>query len=719
MFHLKHGIFCLALCPAIQAPSWSFYRQNDRAMVLTDTSCQSWVNAQKHPHPRFAWLQLEQPLSAAHYAHSNEVHLQKRYLRQLQRNPDPESFDNITSLFLSSRLAISPEDPDVFERAALVLAEHARLFPEQWGEFRKGAFPRIIVEHLIRHAVHRYGAELPPAEKEALLRPDLEPIDLVTEQLKVKIEVAWSENGLQWLDGWKSENGALGMQTIRLAIWLWSAQDTQTPTLNSNLLSTHSLDAEPSLAPPEDRPSIDPDGPPISTSKAKVVDFPAQSKIPWLILSLGAILGLLSAVFRWLPRGKWRSVIGAFVVLFCGSVGLETLLILLGIPPLSQQQPLFSLQEWHYQIFHPGEHQGLLVTQGGPSRYQWIDTTQPTDFQVGIVGASSAHGSNLLFEDSFGELLQSNLQNAFPQASIQVINGAIGGTTSNGVLSAGTELIMHGIDYLIVYYGHNETAQLSNLTELTSVNITQLDIRQWLSQNRIYSFVFRLLRPDGSIQQVSEDVGQNAALTFNAQQKLKAIAVRNMRHNLQQLIQQAEDNEIPVLIINPSFHFPFVQAEPFEDRMASQAAMTLLAKAQSNPNDVEIAREAIEAAIDGSPTDFEARWHLIEILRAQDKGQEAQRAVYQLLDVAKGITTVTKDIRMLNLQLAEENGLSYLDLESLFYSASQDQFTVNGLFWDELHPSVEGHFRIAQAITPHLTNYLKQNPCQIGPCEKK
>ena len=238
-------------------------------------------------------------------------------------------------------------------------------------------------------------------------------------------------------------------------------------------------------------------------------------------------------------------------------------------------------------------------------------------------------------------------------------------------------------------------------------------------QNRIYSSLFRLIRPEGAIQQVPEATSQVSEPTFASHQKLKSIAARNMRHNLERLIVHAKAKAIPVLLLNPSFHFPFVQAEPFEDRQSDEKAKDLLKKAELNSEDLPAAEAAIDAALDGSSTDHQARWHLIEVLRAQNNGQAAQKAIYELLDVAKGITTITQDIRSLNHQLAEENGLNYLDVEQLFYSASQDQFSANGLFWDELHPSAEGHLRIASAITPHLTNYLNQNPCLIGPCEKK
>ena len=66
------------------------------------------------------------------------------------------------------------------------------------------------------------------------------------------------------------------------------------------------------------------------------------------------------------------------------------------------------------------------------------------------------------------------------------------------------------------------------------------------------------------------------------------------------------------------------------------------------------------------------------------------------------MVTIIPNLAQAINQLAVENGLNYLDLEKLFYSASNDNFSVNGLFWDELHPSVEGHRRIADALFPHF-----------------
>ena len=129
-------------------------------------------------------------------------------------------------------MAISPEDPDVFERAVTVLVQHAQLFPAEWNEFRTNQLPQLLFENLNRHAIHRFGAELPSSEKEILLQPELAKMDEMVNALKPQIEHAWTDHGIEWLEGWKSENGALGMQTIRLAAWLWSTQHHRTPSLS-------------------------------------------------------------------------------------------------------------------------------------------------------------------------------------------------------------------------------------------------------------------------------------------------------------------------------------------------------------------------------------------------------------------------------------------------------------------------------------------------------
>ena len=491
----------------------------------------------------------------------------------------------------------------------------------------------------------------------------------------------------------------MGVQLIRLGVWYWIQAQEETTQLNSLLRSSFSLSSHPKLElkPP---PSIDPNGLAIGASAGVLTSFPPKPIWPRLTLGALATLMLIGLVVK-SAHPHIKKIAQTLLLVSLLFISIETALKILKVQSNAERQPLFSFQDWQYQIFSPDQPHTLLRSQGGPSRSQWIDTKKPAEFQIGIVGASSAHGSNLLFEQTFGQIIEGRLQQSFPNTSIQVLNGAIGGTTSNGVLHAGQELIQHGIDVLIIYYGHNEAAQFTNLPQLTHVNIPLLRLRLWLSQSRIYSVLFRLFRPEGALQLVPESITPLAQLSLTDVQTLRRLAAENMRYNLQQLIDTAQSRKIPIVLLNPSFHFPFIQAEPFEDIQSSLAALELLEAAIQQPTDISLAQAAFKAATEGSSTDHHARWHFIEALRENGQGKAAQAEVYALLDVAHSITTITRDLRLLNRQLAEENGLTYLDIEDLFYSASQDDFTVNGLFWDELHPSAEGHKRIAEALWPY------------------
>ena len=161
---------------------------------------------------------------------NDEIQSQILLLKRLHHNPNPSAFKNIVSLFLSSRMAISPEDPDVFERAVTVLVQHAQLFPAEWNEFGTNQLPQLLFENLNRHAIHRFGAELPSSEKEILLQPELAKMDEMVNALKPQIEHAWTDHGIEWLEGWKSENGALGdadHQTCGLALVHTTSQNTK------------------------------------------------------------------------------------------------------------------------------------------------------------------------------------------------------------------------------------------------------------------------------------------------------------------------------------------------------------------------------------------------------------------------------------------------------------------------------------------------------------
>jgi lysophospholipase L1-like esterase len=85
--------------------------------------------------------------------------------------------------------------------------------------------------------------------------------------------------------------------------------------------------------------------------------------------------------------------------------------------------------------------------------------------------------------------------------------------------------------------------------------------------------------------------------------------------------------------------------------------------------------------------------------------------MYQMaVEASPRITTVTAAIRSATLDAARNSSASYIDAMDIFYGGSQDGLTANGLFWDELHPSVEGQRRIAAAVMPWAESLAGRKP---------
>jgi phospholipase/lecithinase/hemolysin len=75
---------------------------------------------------------------------------------------------------------------------------------------------------------------------------------------------------------------------------------------------------------------------------------------------------------------------------------------------------------------------------------------------------------------------------------------------------------------------------------------------------------------------------------------------------------------------------------------------------------------------------------------------------------------MTSGIRAALSELAEAHHTGWLDADALFWSASPDGLSANGLFWDDLHPSRQGHALLADALVPLVRPWVE---CQAPTCE--
>lgn len=600
--------------------------------------------------------------------------------------------------FARSRLGDLPEDPDLFERAlrgALSLAPSSDV-----PQALRALAPRLAP--LVRQRLSdRWLAPLAPAQ---LARAASAPLSDSTDALTGVLLSHYDRHGVAMLSAMQTERGsllsALLDETERAIAAAWAADpDPALSAVGAAVLSAlgpppEDTDALP--APPGWWPGTEPVAP--SEPATAAWHRPAPPRLeragPLLLglLLMGAAGGLGARVRRARPLAA--GLLGVSALLVC-----EGGLRLAGVAPLAQTRPLFSFTDWQLEVFTPDPTGTLLSTEGRWIRQQTIRADRP-DFRAVTLGASSAHGSNHLMEETFSALLEQRLRARWPDERVEVLNLGVGGTTSNGVLHVGQAALELGADLLLVYYGHNEVAQFSQLAGFSHTRPRRLAWRIRLGHSRLYSALARLLQP-AQAPMVSPTDAPVRAESSKDIALLKRLAVENYRYNLDQLLRDARDAGCEVILMNVATNYRFVDLAP----LPSAAAQTLdAAHAARGAGDLAgalaEARAVYAEAPPGSGPHLEAARLVADLLAEQGDGAAGRAVVQAAIDASAQPGVVTSGIRSALWELSEAHGAPLLDVDRLFYARSPDGLSAPGLFWDDLHPTRWGHQLIAEALSP-------------------
>ncbi len=258
-----------------------------------------------------------------------------------------------------------------------------------------------------------------------------------------------------------------------------------------------------------------------------------------------------------------------------------------------------------------------------------------------------------------------------------------------------------GANGLIIYYGHNEVPQFQQLSQLEGTAF--LSARLFISKLRLYALLHSWLPTAAAPPAVNHSP---------TRKRLKELAIINHRYNLSQLLSTANQHDIPVLMIKPAYNFRFAPYSPSSNESLIQADQRLEEAKALRPQDID---KAIQAAVQciaiapkGSQTALAAHQLLAELYAQKQERTLAQKTFQALFDQAAETTTIHSEISKNITTLAQDYGAAYLDAQAIFYDGSADGITANTLFWDELHPSAEGHSRLHTAIAPWAQDLIQQ-----------
>ncbi|MEC7984199.1 MAG: SGNH/GDSL hydrolase family protein, partial [Myxococcota bacterium] len=406
---------------------------------------------------------IESVLDSKGSRNSRPISMRIAALKALDAKSSPDSLAALWEIYVRSRFRDLQEDPDLFERALRTIIKIESLHPNSNRPHIEKTLPQLVKAYV--------GSTQ-------------------SESIAPYLQACYEQHRVECIRAFQSHRGSLLLSFL------------ESPPVSISPLPL-----------PQPPGQWEDEAPP-QKSNVEIRTFSPSLTIPKSL-----VVGFLTLAFVFLSRRhRWQkyAAIGLGLTVF---LWIEVFLEWIEHPTLAEQQPLFSFIDWKYEPYQfiRRDSDEWWVSEGGPARWQEVRASGET-FTIATLGASSAHGSNLLQEETFSALLASRLQRENPSQSLQILNFGIGGTTSNGVLYSGKQALSMGADALIIYYGHNEVPQFHQLS--TFEGTSYLSLRLLFSHIRLYEILHRFLPSSSS---------SSSQPIYLSRQRVQELAITNHR----------------------------------------------------------------------------------------------------------------------------------------------------------------------------------------------
>lgn len=417
------------------------------------------------------------------------------------------------------------------------------------------------------------------------------------------------------------------------------------------------------------------------------------------------------------------AVVVAFVPVLL--VVLESFLALFGVRPKAyEEDPYIGFSSWApLFVDDPDDvEKNMLVTARNKRNLfnlQRFPAQKPErTYRIFCLGGSTTYGHPFNDSTSFSAWLRTMLPEADPSRDWEVINAGGISYASYRIARLMEDLVAYSPDLFIVYTGHNEFLEERTYRDIRHMPAILREIAGVAANTRIFTVAGRVRQmleatgsgdlPDnamlpGEVSAIlDESVGPDA---YHRDDTLRGIVLEHFRLNLERMIGIAESAGAGVVLVTPASNLrdfsPFKsehrtgisenERSRFDDHMARGVSAfegSRLAEA------VAQFREAV--AVDGRYA--EAQYRLARALWATEKFAEAAGAFRLARDEDICPLRALTPMREIVLDVAAEHGAPVVDFQSMLEDTAAHNVPGNEQFVDHVHPAVEVHGKLAEAI---------------------
>ena len=352
------------------------------------------------------------------------------------------------------------------------------------------------------------------------------------------------------------------------------------------------------------------------------------------------------------------------------------------------------------------------------SRDRFLVEKPANSVRIFCLGASTTVGFPYLYNGSYSSMIADRLSALFPEARIEMVNLGITAVTSFTVAELAREVVRYEPDLLIVYTGHNEfygalgIASTEGLGGSLGLVKTYLWLQRWKTTQLVRDAIARLVsafrpaeRPSG---QLMGRLARDQYVVHGSPQYESAR--EHFRENLEEVVDVARARDVPVLlstlVSNLSGLPPFVSIHrenlPKSARDEFEALMDRAAEARagaaSDGDGCDSALPLLNAALEIDGSHAGAHFERGRCLMQTQDPTGARAAFARARDLDALRFRASGDFNATLKAVAERPGVSLVDMERIFDQQAGEDVVGDALFWEHVHPRLEGYRLMADAF---------------------
>lgn len=372
-------------------------------------------------------------------------------------------------------------------------------------------------------------------------------------------------------------------------------------------------------------------------------------------------------------------------------------------------RPLFELDESNERYLTASERMDIF------RRDEFAAQKPDDEFRAFCLGGSTVQGRPYAIETSFTTWLELSLTAAEPRRSWQVINCGGVSYASYRLLPILKEVLNYEPDLIIVYSGHNEFLEERTYSEYKQAASWKRESHEWASQLRTYQLIREgWLQLSHSSNETEPDVDvlpsevlarldfENGLELFQRDDQWTATVEQHYIENLHRMIELCRLQNVPILIVNPVENLR--DCAPFKSEFSSntssetQHQLTELLSSRTNSLDKPALLEQYKNAIEQDPRYALSHYRLGLTYESLGEIEQARRSFIRAKQEDVCPLRMRENMHEQLLRLCDEESIPVIDANKHFTEMSQSQITDNEWLLDHVHPTIEGHRKIADWI---------------------